>query len=157
AMGYKAGAAGREGAFAGQRRRKILCRKRLPVASAVYRDNQLKHALHRVAEGDAVLLVPERDGIKEGRGIIALELQLPRLAAIGRFVDAGSVAGAGAEQIGSGLSKRLDVAEVEFFGAGHGPHRPRLAAVGGSPKCALGAADPYDVRAHHAQTAEVGF
>ena len=44
---------------AGQGRRQVLFRQRLPVRSAVVRDDELEPAFDRVAEGDAVPLVPE--------------------------------------------------------------------------------------------------
>src|SRR5262249_37549757 len=78
-------------------------------------------------------------------------------AAVGRLVNARRVAGAGAEQVGGVRTERLDGAEVEFFGAGHGPDRPGFPAVGGPRVGAPSAADPGDVRAHDAATAEVGF
>src|SRR5262249_31173008 len=131
AAGDEAGAAGGEGSLARQGRRQSLCRERLPAGAAVRGDNQLELPLYGVAEGDAVLLVPEGDGVEEGRGVGTLELHHPGPAAVGRLVDAGGVAGAGAEQVGGGLPERLDVAEVELLRAGHGPDRPGFAAVGG--------------------------
>src|SRR5579862_7513305 len=123
AVGDEAGTAGREGSLAWEGRRKVLCRKRFPVGSTVCGDNQLKRPFDRVAQGHAIVLVPEGHGIKKSRGVGAFELQGPRLAAVDCFVDAGSVASAGAEQIGSRLSKRLDIAEVELSCAGHGSDR----------------------------------
>src|SRR5262249_52525391 len=90
----------------------------------------------------------------------ASELHLPRLAAVHRLVDAGSVAGAGAEQVGGRLARlaeRLDVAKVEFFRAGHSPDRPVLAAVGGPRVGARCAADPGAARTHNTKAAEVGL
>src|SRR5262249_6542003 len=69
AAGDEAAAAGREGPLAGQGRRQGLGRERLPAGAAVRGDDQLKLPLDRVAEGDAVLLVPEGDGVEEGRGV----------------------------------------------------------------------------------------
>src|SRR4051812_34635453 len=77
AVGDEAGAAGREGPLTGQGRREGLCRKRFPIGSAICCDNQLKQPLDRVAEGHAVLLVPEGDGVKKGRRVGALELHCP--------------------------------------------------------------------------------
>src|ERR1022692_1541660 len=147
-MRDKASAAGREGAFTGQGWREGLGRQRFPVGAAVGSDDQLKQPFDRVAESNAVLLVPEGDGIKKGRRFGAFELQSPRLAAVDCFVNAGRVARADAEQIGSSLSKCLDSAEVEFFRAWNCSDRPCFAAVGGSRVGALCAADPCDLRTH---------
>src|ERR1019366_928942 len=95
--GDQAGAAGREGPFTRQGWWEGLCRKRFPIGSAVFGYNQLKHPFDRIAEGNAVLLVPERDSIEKGCGVGTLELHHPRLAVVGRFVNAGGVARAGAE------------------------------------------------------------
>jgi hypothetical protein len=94
--------------------------------SAVGGNDQLKLPFDRVAEGNAVLLVPESKGIKKGCRVGTLELQRPRLAAVAGFVNAGSVALAGAEQVGRGVTERLDIAEVEFFCAGDGSEGSRL-------------------------------
>ena len=67
AVGDEAGAAGGEGPLVRQGRRQVLRRKRFPVRSAVGGDDQLKSPFDGVAEGDAVLFVPEGDGIEEGR------------------------------------------------------------------------------------------
>src|SRR5262249_53417488 len=127
-----------------------------PTDAAVRGDDQLELPLDGVAEGDAVLLVPEGDGVEEGRGVGGLELQRPGPAAVGRLVDAGGLAGAGAEQVGSGPPERLDGAEAGLCRAGPGPARPGLAAVGGPRVGARRAARPRDVRAHDAEAAEIG-
>ena len=61
---------------------------------------------------------------KKAVGVGVLELQRPRFAAVDRFVNSGILARAGTEQIGGGLAERFDIAEVEFFRAGHGSDRP---------------------------------
>src|SRR5439155_23940693 len=68
AAGDEAGAAGREGPLAGKGRRQGLGGERFPAGPAVLRGDQLKPAVDRVAEGDAVLLVPEGEGVEKGRG-----------------------------------------------------------------------------------------
>src|SRR2546421_12740071 len=80
AVGDEAGAAGREGPLTGQGRRERLCRKRFPIGSAVCSDDHLKQAFYRVAESNAVLLVPEGDSVEKGRRVGAFELHRPRLA-----------------------------------------------------------------------------
>src|SRR5262249_10065500 len=157
AAGDEARAAGGEGPLTRQGGRQDLRRKRFPVGSAVCSDNQLKQPFYGVAKGDAVLLVPEGHGIKKSRRVVTLELRRPRLAAVNRLVNAGGVAGAGAEQIGSGLPKRFDIAEVELCRAGHGSDRPGFAAVSGSRVSTLGAADPCDAGAHNAKAAQIAF
>jgi hypothetical protein len=72
AVSNQAGAAGSEGALAGQSRRQNLCRQRFPIVSTVDGDNQLKQPFFRVAEADAVLLVPEGEGIKKAAGSVFL-------------------------------------------------------------------------------------
>src|SRR5207248_1853660 len=122
---------------------------------AVVGDEQLEPALDRVPEGDAVLVVPERDGVEEAVGLSILELEDPRLPTVRRLIDPGLLAGAGAQQVGGGLPERLDVAEVEFLRTGDRPDRPSPTAVGSPPIRPSRAADPRDGRADGAQAAEV--
>src|SRR5262249_49911796 len=157
AAGDQARAAGGEGPFTGQGRRQGLGRERLPTGPAVVGGDHLEPAVDGGAEGGAVVLVPEGDGVEGASGGGALELHSPGLAAVGRFVHAGGVAGAGAEQVGGIRPERLDVAEVELLRTGYGPDRPGFAAVDGARVRARRSADPGDVRAHDAESAEVGL
>src|SRR5262249_4525547 len=128
-----------------------------PTGASVRGDQQLEPPPDGVAQGDAVFLIPEGDGVKKSSGVGTPELQRPRLAAVDRLVNARSVAGSGAEQVGRHVAERLDIAKVEFFRTGHGPDGPALAAVGGACVGAPGSADPGDVRAHDAKAAQVGL
>src|SRR3984893_7505896 len=89
----EAGAAGSEGALVRQSRRQVYRRKPLPIRSAVIGDDQLKLPLYGVAESNAVLVVPERNGIKKGFAVWVRKLKDPRLAAINSSVDSGILAG----------------------------------------------------------------
>src|SRR5271156_1716734 len=58
------------------------------------------------------------------------EEEFPGLAAVGGFVEAGLVSGAGGHDDGDVFVEGLDAAEVEFFGSGgNGAGLPEVAAV----------------------------
>ena len=58
----EASAAGGEGSLVGQGHWQVLLRKPFPVLATVLGDDQEKSALDRVAEGNAVFVVPEGEG-----------------------------------------------------------------------------------------------
>ena len=79
------------------------------------------------------------------------------MAAVGGFVEAGLVAGAGGHDDGGVGVEGLDAAEVEFFGAGRdGAGLPDVPAVFGAKDGALCAGSPGDSIADVVNAAEVG-
>src|SRR5262249_14202469 len=81
----EAGIAGGEGAFTGQRGRRLLA---LPMGSGVRSGADVGAAFERIADDDALCGRPESDAVEESFGIGMSELEGPVLAAIGRPVDA---------------------------------------------------------------------
>ncbi len=85
------------------------------------------------------------------------EEELPGLAAVGGFVEAGLVAGAAGHDDGGVFVEGLDAAEVEFFCARwHGAGLPEVAAVFGAEDGAVGAAGPGDSCAYVVNAAQAG-
>ena len=79
------------------------------------------------------------------------------MAAVGGFVEAGLVAGAGGHDDGGVCVEGLDAAEVEFFGSGRdGAGLPEVAAVFGAEDGAVGAAGPRDSCADVVDATEAG-
>ena len=79
-------------------------RQWIPVHAVVGR-NQFKFQLtlrigNGIADSNAVRGVPERHAIKKTFGIGIGELERPMLAGVGGFVDAGSIARPGSEEVG---------------------------------------------------------
>src|SRR5207237_608016 len=100
---------------------------------AVIRCDELEVALDRIAQRDAVLLIPKGDGVEEAIAVGVLELQGPGLAGIGRLVDARVFAGPGAEQVRRGVAERLDIAEIELLRSRDRADGPSLPAVTCAP------------------------
>ena len=71
-----------------------------------------------IAEDDAVGGVPEGDGVEEGFGIAAGELELPVLASVGGVVDAGLVAGSGGHEKGFVSGKGDKATKIQVRGVG---------------------------------------
>ena len=80
---------------------------------------------------DAVLRIPEGDGIEEALGIGISDEELPVLAGVGGFVDAGLIAGAGAHEVGGAGVDGVDAAEIQGFGSWDLGGAPGGAAVDG--------------------------
>ncbi len=79
------------------------------------------------------------------------------MAAVGGFVEAGLVAGAGGHDDGGVGVEGLDAAEVEVLGVGwDGAALPEVAGVFGAEDGAVGAGGPGDARADVVDAAEVG-
>ena len=79
------------------------------------------------------------------------------MAAVGGFVEAGLIAGAGGHDDGGVFVEGLDAAEVEFFGSGGDvAGLPEVAAVFGAEDGAVGAAGPGDSAAYVVDAAEAG-
>ena len=87
----EAGIAGGEGAFVGQSGGRIAA---FPVDAAIVGGANFGAAIQLVADDDAVVGVPEGDGVEETFGIGVRELERPVLAGVGGLVDARFVAGA---------------------------------------------------------------
>lgn len=100
AMGDEAGAAGREGALAGQSGREPLGRQRVPMGAAIVGHDHLKPTLERVTEGNVVLLVPQGNGVVKGCGVGVFELHSPGFATIDGPVNTGCFPRTRAEQVG---------------------------------------------------------
>ena len=97
------------------------------------------------------------EGIPEAVFIGVAENQLPRLAAVGGFVEAGLVAGAAGHDDGGVFVEGLDAAEVEFLCAGRdGAGLPEVAAVFSAEDGAVGAAGPDGSAAGVGDAAEAG-
>src|ERR1700729_3522987 len=102
------------------------------------------------------------DSVPEAFFVGVGEEEVPGLAAVGGFVEAGLVAGAGGHDDGCVGVEGLDAAEVEFFGSGRdGAGLPEVAAVFGAEDGAVGPAGPGDSGAYVVNAAEarggVGF
>ena len=55
------------------------------MLAAVFGCDQLKFVVYGIAEGDAVVGVPERHAIEEALGVLVGELQGPGVAGVGGF------------------------------------------------------------------------
>jgi len=97
------------------------------------------------------------ESIPEACGIWIGEEEGPGLAAVGGFVEAGLVAGAGGHDDGGVGVEGLDAAEVEVLGVGwDGAALPEVAGVFGAEDGAVGAGGPGDTLADVVDAAEVG-
>src|SRR5271154_3373127 len=111
--------------------------------------------LNGISQKKAVLWVAELDGVPEALFVWVGEEEVPGLAAVGGFVEAGLVAGAGGHDDGGVFVEGLDAAEVEFFGSGwDGAGLPEVASVFGAEDGAVGAAGPGDSAAYVVDAAE---
>ena len=113
---------------------------------------------HWIAEQRSrIVFVEELDCVPEAFFVGVGEEEFPGLAAVGGFVEAGLVAGAGGHDDGGVFVEGLDAAEVEFFGSGRdGAGLPEVAAVFGAEDGAVGAAGPGDSAADVVDAAEAG-
>ncbi len=84
-----------------------------PRAAAVTGADDPKLIVGRVAEGDAVVLVPERHGVKEGISVGARELRDPCGATVGSLEDARRVTVADAQDIGGHSIDGVHVTKVQ--------------------------------------------
>ncbi len=104
-----------------------------------------KLTVYRVSEYPAFFGTLHANSIPEAFFVGVGEDELPRLAAVGGFVEAGLVAGAGGHDDGGVFVEGLDAAEVEFFGSGRdGAGLPEVAAVFGAEYGAVCSAGPGD-------------
>ncbi len=104
-----------------------------------------------------MLRIWKLDGVPEAFFVGVGEEELPGLAGVGGFVEAGEVSFAGGHDDGGVLVEGLDAAEVEFFGVGWGGAAlPCRAFVGGAEDGALGSAGPRDSVADVVDAAEAG-
>src|SRR5665213_313221 len=110
----EAGITGGECAFVRQGCRSL---PPFPVLPRIGRGKDAHVAVHRVAEHNAATGVPERDRIEEAFRVGVGEEKGPMCAGIVCFVDAGFVAGSGAEENGGSVVKRADAAKIEVGGA----------------------------------------
>ena len=149
----EAGVAGGERALVGQSRAADAA---LPTGAAVIGGEDLGAAVELVADDDAVLRIPESDGVEEAFGVRVGELKRPVLAGVAGLVDAGFVAGPGAHQIDRARVDGADAAEIQRFGARDFGGAPRNAAIGGHEPGAAAAAGPYGPRVDRADAAQRG-
>ena len=126
-----------------------------PIFAAIV-PNEKIFTIHRVGHRNAIFVIPAGDGIEERFFVGILELELPVLAAVGSFVDAGRLAVADAEDVGGVGVKGLDVAEVEFLGAGNGDDVPGLTAVDSADDGPAGSARPNDLFVNDRKSAKAG-
>src|SRR6185369_1657037 len=115
-----------------------------PIFAAIV-PNEKIFTIHRVGHRNAIFVIPAGDGIEERFFVGILELELPVLAAVGSFVDAGRFSVANAEDIGSVGVKGFDVAEIELFGTRNGDDVPGLTAVDGANDRSACSARPNDL------------
>ncbi len=100
-------------------------------------------AIGGIAEHNTVIAVEEKYGVPEAFFVWVGEEEFPGLAAVGGFVEAGLVAGAGGHDDGGVFVEGLDASEVEVFGSGGDvAGLPEVAAVFGAEDGAVGAAGP---------------
>ena len=92
--------------------------QRTPV-HAVVCANELKIALNRIAQRNAVSAIPKRHAIVKTLWIAVRELQGPGLPRIGRLVNARLIARPGRQQVSFIRAEGLQVTEVERFSAGY--------------------------------------
>jgi len=105
-----------------------------------------------------VLRIKEKKCVEETiRRVGVSEEQLPGVAAVGGFVNAGEVAFAGGHDDGGIGVESLDAAEVQMLCAGRSRAMlPNIAAVFGAENGAVGSRGPGDVAADGVDTAQVG-
>src|SRR5882757_9680562 len=96
-----------------------------------------------VSEECAMISVFELDRVPETFFVGVGEEELPGVAAVGGFVEAGEVAFAAGHNDGGVLVEGLDASEVEILGSwGDGAGMPEVAAVLGADDGAVGATGP---------------
>ena len=101
--------------------------------------------------------VAELNRVPEAFFVGVGEEEFPGLAAVGGFVEAGLVAGAGGHDDGGVFVEGLDAAEVEFFGSGRDvAGLPEVAAVFGAEDGAVGSAGPGYSATYVVDAAEAG-
>lgn len=145
--------AGRKRALIRQRRGQRTRRHARPDSPAVLSRHDAELTVNRVANDDSVIGIPERHRVKERPLVVILELQRPRRAGIGCFVDARCGSVADAENV-SGLSiNGIGVAKVEFV-LRHRQPLPCRSAVDSVQDSAASAAGPRDAIAHRAYPAQ---
>src|SRR6185437_3484008 len=99
----------------------------------------------------------ELEGVPEAVGVGVGEEEVPGLAAVGGFVEAGEVSFGGGHYDGGRVVEGLDGAEVEVLGGGRfGCELPDDAGVLGAEDGAVGAGGPGDAVADVVDAAEVG-
>src|SRR2546423_6458654 len=91
--------------------------------------------------------VPKSHRIKKRLSVVVAKLECPTRTRISSFVDARGRSIADAQDIGSLLINRIDVAEVQGV-PGHGYFLPRRAAILGAQDGAAGTAGPGDASAN---------
>src|SRR6266481_6892744 len=116
ARGGNAGPAGGKSAFIRQSRRHDSRMERVP-GLAIRGDDQGKSAIHRIANRDAVLLVPKGKAVVEGFGVVIGKLKSPVLPGIGGFVDARLLARSDAQRKSRAFAESLNIAEVQLLRA----------------------------------------
>jgi hypothetical protein len=125
------------------------------MRTAVLCEDERKATAHRIADRQAVLLVPEGQGVEERLTLGVLELLDPSAAAVGRLINPRVRSRSGTQQVRGRRAERLDVAKIELVRTGHHADRPRLTAVRRAAVRALGAANPGHLGTHGRQSAEV--
>src|ERR1051325_9977792 len=106
-----AGSTGGKSAIVRQRDRHALDGHRGPGRAVSGRD-QRKLAIHRVAQGDAMLAVPESKAVIERFGVFVGELELPAPAAVGRLIDARLLSRPDAQHKSLVCVESLDIAKI---------------------------------------------
>ena len=111
----------------------------------------------RIACDKPQISVCKLNGVPEAVFVGVGEEQLPRLAAVGGFVEAGLIAGTAGHNDGGVFVEGLDAAEVEFLCAGwDGAGLPEITAVFGAKDGAVGTAGPGDSSAYVVNTTQAG-
>ena len=116
-----------------------------------------ENSLDGVTEHVDVSVLSPVDRIEKPIFIRIREDQLPRVAAVGGFVEAREIAFAARHHDRGVRVEGLDAAEVEMFGAGRNRARlPQIAAVFGAQNRAVRARGPRHPTAHVVDAAQIG-
>src|SRR5919108_4814580 len=116
--------AGGERGLARKRSRHVFTWNDFPRRSAVGGAKDHEAAVDRVTERDAVRGIPERESIEETLWVTIRELQRPRAAGVGRFVNSRFLTFTDAEKVSGVGVNGLDVAEIHVSGAGNSVRLP---------------------------------
>jgi hypothetical protein len=125
------------------------------TAVAGCEDNET--ARNRIAQNNAVLRVPKREGIKKSPGVGIGKQQFPRLPAIPSYVKPGGRARANGKQVSRIGVKRLDITKIHRFGSRNQACAPMYPAVSRDKERSLRTASPNNLRGDNMQPAQTGF